>query len=55
MTYINEKITEIIKAKNNIAELKEILCEMYAVIQMDSSVRQEFDELSEIIYQNNKN
>jgi len=42
MNYINKKVTEIYNAKD-ISKIKKILCEMYTEIQMDSFVRQEFE------------
>jgi len=46
VNYINEKILEIVKAKekNNIFKIKEILLGMYVDIQMDSSIREQFEE-----------
>ena len=44
MNYINKKVTEIYNAKD-ISKIKKILCEMYTEIQMDESIRQEFEKL----------
>jgi len=38
-----EKFINDIKNAQNDEDIKEILCNFYAVIQMDSKVRQEFD------------
>ena len=43
MNYIDEKIKEIIKTNGNEEKIKEILCHLYASIQMDSNIRNNFE------------
>jgi len=50
MSYINQKVKEIINSSGDIIKIKRILYEVYATTQMDSSIRKEFDqELDSII------
>ena len=44
INYIN-KITTELSNTNNITEIKKILCEIFVRIQMDSSIREEFEGL----------
>ena len=44
MDYINQIILEIKNAKTD-NEISNILCDIYVSTQMDSSIREEFDDL----------
>jgi len=44
INYINKITTELSNA-NDITKIKKILCEIFVRIQMDSDIREEFEEL----------
>jgi len=44
INYIN-KITTELSNTNDITKIKKILCEIFVRIQMDSGIREEFEEL----------
>ncbi len=43
MNYVDEKTQEIIEANGNKETIKDILCDIYVSVQMDSSIRDDFE------------